>query len=573
MKKHRFGKSIICIWMLILNGCTALQPNQETADLLDAEITEAIEQRIQDEQSPLITHSLFPPLRIEMPFAAESTVEKRFDLAVNNAPAREIFMVLVSDTPYSMLVHPEVTGVLSLDLKDVTVFEALDAIYELYGYDYKVKGKRISVLPLTIQSRIFQVNYLTGQREGKSEIRINTSGGPVFGGNRGLGGGFGFGGGLGMMGAGGMQGIPGNLNSTKVTTKSTTDFWETMIDSLTAIVGTGDGRSVIVNPETGVLVVTAFPKELRTVETYLRASQLAAERQVILEAKIIEVQLNAGAQQGVNWAAFGNSKNSNFSVGQMTPGAQLSPDQTLVDQSIESKPGSNLRNLVDGAMQSGAGGIFGLAFQAKNFAAMISFLETQGNVHVLSSPRIATLNNQKAVLKVGQDELFVTNVTGSTQATLNVQGNSPTVTMQSFFSGISLDVTPRIDDQDNIILHVHPIISNVSQENREVETGVSGVFRIPVPRSQIQETDSIVRAKDGQIVAIGGLMSQSQVNNRTSLPGLGDAPGVGVLFRQNNRAMVKRELVILLKPTIVQADGDWSQDIEQSRTRMRNIRY
>ena len=220
--------------------------------------------------------------------------------------------------------------------------------------------------------------------------------------------------------------------------------------------------------------------------------------------------------------------------------------------------------------------MFGLAFQASNFAALVTFLETQGNVHVLSSPRIATLNNQKAVLKVGADELFVTNVTSATTTSQGVVQTSttPTITFQSFFSGVALDVTPRIDEDNNIILHIHPSVSNVQQVDKTITLSASqgGSVSIPVPRSAIQETDSVIRAQDGQIVAIGGLMTQAQVSDRSQIPGLGSIPVAGELFGSGNKISQKRELVILLKATVVHSDKDWQEDIQQARERMQNLR-
>jgi MSHA biogenesis protein MshL len=219
-----------------------------------------------------------------------------------------------------------------------------------------------------------------------------------------------------------------------------------------------------------------------------------------------------------------------------------------------------------------AGSVFGIALQAKNFAALLTFLETQGVVHTLSSPRIATMNNQKAVLKVGSDALFVTRITGGTiQA--SVVGGTPTVTSptfeaQSFFSGIALDVTPHIGDNDSIVLHVRPSISTVTQNLSTFNLGSLGEFTIPLVSNSVSETDSVIRAQDSQIVAIGGLMRQTQTDNRSQVPGLGDVPVVGAAFRNTSRASEKRELVILLKPTIVQSDETWAQNILDSRDRM-----
>ncbi|MCK7581260.1 MAG: pilus (MSHA type) biogenesis protein MshL [Chromatiales bacterium] len=343
-----------------------------------------------------------------------------------------------------------------------------------------------------------------------------------------------------------------------------------------AIVGAEPGRSVVVSPQTGVIVVRAFPSELRNVENYLRATKLVIERQVMLEAKIVEVVLRDGYQAGINWAAFANGDNHRLSSGVISPGTLLQNsgrlatgvtgfdrDNQSIDPGLLSNPGADLisaaRNL---------GGLFGLAFQTSNFAAILQFLETQGGVQVLSSPRIATLNNQKAILKVGTDDFFVTNISTTTTTTTTGTTATPNIIVQPFFSGIALDVMPQIDEDNNVILHVHPSVSNVTEKTKIVNLGTLGVFTLPLASSAVNESDSVVRVQDGNIVAIGGLMKQEQKDDRSQVPGLGDVPAVGSLFRQTNRGYSKSELVILLKPTVVQGDRAWQQDIGEVRQRI-----
>jgi MSHA biogenesis protein MshL len=341
-------------------------------------------------------------------------------------------------------------------------------------------------------------------------------------------------------------------------------------------VGEEKGRSVVISPMSGVIVIRAMPDELKNVSAYLKASQISIERQVILEAKIVEVQLNDSFQSGVNWAAFRNGANSHLTVGQGSAGSSLAAGgvttSALTNPVLGSTPGSTLAPVASTSLPTGAiaGTLFGLAFQSSNFAALLNFLESQGNVHVLSSPRIATLNNQKAVLKVGTDEFFVTEVSGGTQATTTVAGTAPTVKVQPFFSGIALDVTPRIDENNEIILHVHPSVSTVSTVNKTIDLGSNGtsanIYNLPLASSSVSETDSIVRARDGQIVAIGGLMRQAEVTDESGLPMLPKS-----IFGQTSRRTEKRELIILLKPTVVDSDKDWSDDIARSRDRMNNM--
>ncbi len=507
-----------------------------------------------------VNEALLPPLPAATPADAAST-DARFDLSVNNTPAQQVFMAIVSGTRYSMLLHPDIDGAISLSLKDVTVFDALEVIREMYGYEYKVDGNRIYIQPLGLQTRIFQVNYLTGQREGKSSLRVSS--GSVSDSTHTTTGATST-----TTNSGSNSTAP---DSSKVSMTSNADFWDELSKSLTAIVGTEKGRSVIISPMSGVIVVRATADEMKNVAAYLKASQLSIERQVILEAKIVEVQLNESFQSGVNWAVFGRGPNSGLSVGNLGAGTvlqksgQLAAGASAVDFTANtytspkfgSNPGSDLVSNV-------AAGLFGMAFQTSNFAALLNFLETQGDVHVLSSPRIATLNNQKAVLKVGTDEFFVTNVTNTTTTGTSTT-STPSVTLQPFFSGIALDVTPRIDQDGEIILHVHPSVSLVSTVNKTVDVGgVGGTLNLPLASSSVSETDSIVRARDGQIVAIGGLMRQATFDDQSGLPGLPKS-----VFGQTSKSTQKRELVILIKPTIVNNDKDWADDITRSRDRIK----
>lgn len=281
----------------------------------------------------------------------------------------------------------------------------------------------------------------------------------------------------------------------------------------------------------------------------------------------MEVTLSDGSQTGINWAAFQTSGNHRVSGGFLSPGTVLQPNGALNNGTgLNSTPGQNLA----ATAAAGAGGLFGLAFQTSNFAALLSFLETQGNVHVLSSPRIATLNNQKAVLKVGTDEFFVTNVS-TTTTTGTSTTTTPSVTLQPFFSGVALDVTPQIDDEGNIILHIHPSVSVVSTVNKSIDLGTGGALNLPLASSAVSETDSVVRGQDGQIVAIGGLMRQASSSDRSQLPGVGNIPGIGLLARNTNQTTQKRELVILLKPTVVQNNGSWANDMLETQNRIRDL--
>lgn len=507
-----------------------------------------------------VNQAMLPPLQLDVPESAKS-VEPRFDLAVNNAPAGQVFMALVSGTRYSMLVSPEVAGNVTVNLKSVTVREALETLRELYGYEFKVQGTRIYIQPNTMQTRIFQLNYLAGKRQGQSDVRVTsssisstqpnsttTSSGTI-------------------PGTSSITNPTSNtLPSSQISTSQNSDFWQDLTRALNSIVGSQEGRAVVVNPGSGVVLVKAFPADIRAVENYLRLTQVIVERQVMLEAKILEVGLNEEFQSGVNWTAFGGN-NNRYSIGAVNPGTRLTSTGALVTSDAVVQPGKNGSALATPLGQ----GFFGLAFQTANFASLLNFLETQGSVQVLSSPRIATINNQKAVLKVGTDEFYVTNVSTNVTSSGTNSVTTPTITLQPFFSGIALDVTPQIDGENNVVLHVHPSISVVSEKQKVIDLGSElGTFTLPLASSAVNETDSIVRVQDGNIVAIGGLMKQEQSSDANGLPGT-TSSGWGALFGGRNSYLKKRELVILIKPTVIRNESSWKDDLIETQSRIQQL--
>ncbi|HJV01137.1 MAG TPA: pilus (MSHA type) biogenesis protein MshL [Burkholderiaceae bacterium] len=571
---------------LALAGC-ATQSTRDTYDKIGAELASAAAKPAPPSQNDAVASALLPPaaqLAEQLP-KARTVLEERFNVAFNNVPVQQFFNSLVAGTRYNMLIDPNVSGTITANLKDVTLFEALDAVRELYGYDYRVEGSRIYIRPLTMQTRMFRVQYLNATRKGSSSLRVTStsvanagtsnSGGQNNQGNQNN---------QPVNNAPADPANPGSGNqrqrdASNVSTASNSDFWGELKDALEAIVPVGkDGRKVVISPQSGVLLIKAMPDELRSVDQYLKATQLSVDRQVILEAKILEVELNSGYQTGINWAGFANFRdghgNNKISGGFLTPGTSLNPlnsPQTAITSAgkggITATTGVSLGSAADAA-----GSLFGLAFQTSNFAALISFLESQGTVHVLSSPRIATLNNQKAVLKIGTDEFFVTGV--STTTTTNGTGSgvvSPSVTLQPFFSGVVLDVTPQIDDHGNVTLHVHPSVSQVSTVNKGINLGTAGNLSLPLAASSTSEMDSMVRGQDGRVVAIGGLMRQATTTDRSQVPGVGNVPVVGALFRNTSDIMQKRELVVLIKPTIVAEGSDWNEDLLETGRRIKDL--
>src|SRR5574343_46600 len=421
---------IVAVMALALAGCSnQYLPRGDAFDRAGQEIGAAANSKSARTQD-VIGQAMVPAMQIDQPAPAKP--EPRFNLAVNNAPVAQVLNALVSGTQYIMLFPPELSGSVSLNLKNTTVREALDTLRDVYGYDYRLQGNRIFVQPNTVQTRMFKINYLANRRQGVSDMRVtgsspttsnpaqNTTGtstSPVVPG--------------GTTGAAAQR----SIDSARVQTTSDYDFWKELGSALNTIVGNQDGRNVILNPSSGVVLVKAAPNELKNVEEYLKATQLVVERQVMLEAKIIEVSLNDSYQTGINWSQFGRTANR-FALGIMSPGATLSGTGSISGSAtgvsagtvISGRPGDN------GSLSTSTAGrgFFGLAFQSNNFAALLSFLEGQGDVQVLSSPRIATTNNQKAGLKVGTDDYVVTGISTNTTTGTGTGGNvvTPNITLQ-----------------------------------------------------------------------------------------------------------------------------------------------
>ena len=558
--------------LLLLSAAAAMLAGCADKPLQVAQPSQALREELQAQQrvgGPAAAASAVPQAQaIPVPPPAPALPpEPRFDLIVNGAPARDVFLSLVSDTRYSMLVHPSVAGTLSVTLKGVTLRESLDAIREVYGFDYSIDGRRITVFPPTLQTRVFSITALAHQRSGRSEVRVSSGAAPVGGQNNGA--------------TGGSSAAPGNAGgssntvlqqeSSQLSTRVSNDFWAETTTALRALVGSGEGRTVITSPQSGTVAVRAMPDELRHVEAWLKATRIAVERQVMLEAKIVEVELREGYQSGIDWSRIG----SHGAIG-----------QTSVNPSIPSGVSSIINPLVSNArglptlssgtqspnwsdlipLPSAGGGTFGLALSRGGFQALLSFIESHGDTQILSSPRIATLNNQKAVLKVGTDDYFITGISGSNSGTntgnTGTNGTTnqiPTLTLTPFFSGIALDVTPQIDAADMITLHIHPSVSSVTEKVKQVDLGEVGNFRLPLASASVNETDTVVRIPDGHIVAIGGLMQMEASRRGSGLPGADSNPLTSMLFGNRANAGRKRELVVLIKPSIIRSAEDWEQ--------------
>ncbi|MBR9793319.1 MAG: pilus (MSHA type) biogenesis protein MshL [Gammaproteobacteria bacterium] len=480
-------------------------------------------------------HSLFGP--------------EKYDIEADGVGVKAFFTGLVADTPYSVAIHPDVSGEISLSLKQVTMEQVMELLGDLYGFDISRKSNVFRVLPAGMRTETLAVNYLLMKRDGSTQTSI-ISGGVSQADNNGSGNSNSnfnnFSGNSANSNNLGNQ-FGNNINGTSISTRTETDFWTDLKASLESMVGTEGGRAVFVTPQAGLVTIRAMPDEIRDIKRFLKVSEASLQRQVILEARILEVALDDGYQQGINWSeVVANVGSTDFTF-------------------------SNTAASIGNGISASLGGVTSLSFLNQDFSGVISLLSTQGNVQVLSSPRVTAINNQKAVIKVGDDEYFVTDVSSQNTITSTTTSVVPNIELTPFFSGIALDVTPQIDESGSVLLHVHPSVIETQEQEKVVSLNQEQIV-LPLAQSTIRESDTIIKAASGEIVVIGGLMQTSLTDSESKTPLLGDIPLLGELFTNKSQRETKKELIILLKPTVI-GSGTWAEQIELSREKMADWLY
>ncbi|WP_370981434.1 pilus (MSHA type) biogenesis protein MshL [Agaribacterium sp. ZY112] len=546
-------RSLLVLSCCVLSGCITQPPGTTTAEEEYQSFVAPPEEAEEVEVPAQVDDALAGAGQQK---AAVKPTLARFDVSVKNIPARLFFVSLVSESGENVVAHPEIEGQISLDLRNVSIDEVLSVVRDVYGYEYQHKDGIYTIYPRKLRTQVFPIDYLDIQRVGVSDTSVLIGTADTSNNNRNNGSGGNVSNSpsqntanlLDYLGEGDESSKQGDgmTPGSRVQTLNKTDFWSSLQTTLVGIIGgESDGRFVMTNPQAGVVVVKALPTELGTVRDFLEQSELSVQRQVVLETKILEVQLNDHHANGVNWGAIGGA--------------------LAVTQNI-----SAIGDIAEVIVDSGDAGqvVFSSAIGVADITDLIHLLDQQGDVQVLSSPRISTVNNQKAVIRVGSDEYFVTGISNTQTTSAATVNNTPEIELSPFFSGISLDVTPQIADDGDVILHIHPIVSNVKDQIKEIALGEDS-FSLPLAHRDVRESDSIVRAENGQVVVLGGLMQETTQDTSTDRGFLASIPIINTLFKHEEQKLNKTELVILMRPIVIE-DGTWEQIVSDGQAAFEN---
>ena len=587
--------ALVSLFLLVSACNTSQQRNADT------EVLQSIQGNLAEAVSTLDTTPV-PPSQAEIDAILPSVflvddiaapIEERFNIVANRENAKSFFANVVAGTDFGVAVSPELEGEISLSLPNVTIDDVMQAVQQTYGYQISRRGNIYHVQPGGLQTRLFTVDYLNVSRTGTSSVQVSSSGqnGNQGGGNNnngnnsqngnfnnGNGGNFGNNQNANNFGNnqnGNQNGIIGNSGGAggQVSTQTESNFWEDFEAVIAALVGTevrrdnangastgagggilsglsaargtsgnNDGKSVVVQPQVGLVMVTAYPHELDRVAQYIERAQNILSREVTIQVQFLEVILNKGFQSAIDFDTFG-------------PGGAVDGDNT-----VTAAYGSTRDFTI-----SGNSSPLSIVTNFTDFDAVFKILESRGTTQVLSSPSLKVLNNQKAVFQDGDEEYFQTGASSTTIAGGNNTTTNASASLESFFSGISMDITPQISADGRITLHVHPTISTVVEQSKTI----SGE-QVPLARTSVRELDSVIRGEDGKIVVLGGLAYERSTDDLAGIPFANDIPVVGVAFDQRRRSTVKSEFIILLRPMIANP-GNEAKFIRDSSDRFMQI--
>jgi MSHA biogenesis protein MshL len=461
--------------------------------------------------TPLPAEYLIP--QIEKKKTAPPRTEERFSIAVQNTNIKDVLMVLARDSRYNIVVDPDIEANVTVDLKEVTMEDALHAILSPLHFESSLQGNTIRIIRPQMETRVFSLNYITASRTGETMLSVSS-------------------GGSGGDGGGGDYGT--------VKTENKVALWEELRKGLNSILfgseeeekSSTSGQRLVISPVSGTILVTDYPEKLMEVAEFLETVEGSIQRQVMITAKIMEVTLSDTYKMGIDWAGIPNLSGS--FVGNLTTGLAAT----------QGRPASVVQQL------SPDQGFFQFGATKDDFSILLDVISTQGKIHVLSSPRISTLNNQKAIIKAGREDSFFT-VQNEVSSEGGVETSNFSVERSDYTIGVVLDVTPQISKNGEIIMNIHPSITEFVEEKTFPPGAVGENILANAPIIDVREIDTVVRVKNRETIVIGGLMKEKTRETVASVPFLGKIPYLGALFRRTETENENVELVILITPEVI----------------------
>lgn len=570
---------------IMLSACTTMQPPTPSSGHLQASPSPSATPPVSDIPPPVMAATLLSPPK---PAARTET----YSVSVRNIPVQELLFALSRDARINVDIHPGIDGVVTLNAIDQTLPQILTRIASQADIRWEMDGRNLVVMPDAPFLRTYKVDYVNIARNMSNAVEINTQIASTSTGAS-------------TSGTSGSTSGSGNNSSTKVSSEAKNDFWKTLEANLIGILNekdrtkweqkcedeakenktrrdTGNAQpdarqspadkedaskeelkatvpsapianktcgqyvektEVIVNKEAGVVVVRATSRQHDKIAEYLNQVTRNSSRQVMIEATIAEVTLNNNYQQGINWQSLRTLRSpgtAGFSVGQSPTG--------LVNGAVPDPFATASKGFLLNYVAPGLG-----------ISATLNLLETFGNVKVLSSPKLSVLNNQTAMLKVVDNIVYFEVKSDSTIGQVNTN-KTFTTTAKSVAVGLVMSVTPQISDAGMITLNVRPTISRVTGYKTDPNPDIPATSPNLVPQIQTREMESVLRLTNGEIAVMGGLMEDKIDYNTDAIPGLGRMAGIGNLFRNRDDTNTKTELVIFLKPTVIQnpsLNGDY----------------
>jgi MSHA biogenesis protein MshL len=450
---------------------------------------------------------------------------RRYTLVMAGADARELFLSLARENDFNLVLSPEVSGTVTMDIKEATAEELMDEVCGMLGCRAVFGGNTVRVAPERRATRVFPVDYLLTGRTGSGSLMASTSTS---------------GGGGGGGSAGGTSSVSSTTSSESqstnaVVTEEKGDFWGGLAEEIGALLSPGSGKAVV-NRTSGTVTVTDYMANVEQVERYLRMIEARVRTGVVIETRIMEVTLDDATKYGIDWTALPDLSNLSLSGG-LAGGATAAQ-----------------------ALSTGSTA-FRLGVAGSKFNAFLDAQAQAGNLKVLSAPKVSTLNNQKAIIRIGRQDVFFRAVVTPASTT---SAAFTTFIPDSVTEGIILSVTPQVGQDGRIMLAIHPTITEKVGEAVAPDNNTAPIL-------DVRETNTVVTVADGETVFIGGMMQERTQETVKSVPLLGDIPYLGALFRSNEQIKKKTELVILISPRVVR-NGEGAEIAERERERLRNLR-